>query len=115
MAATTDATSNQVTLNLSKTLQTIVMVTTLAVPEVGNWSTPTHAMAAAVPTCHQCRVFQRISTKANCHTGNVPAIAAETSVPTIVLNIHYYLNRVKAQIHCGAMSIFGSLSLHNRL
>ena len=49
------------------------------------------------------------------HTGNALAVAAETTRPTVVLNIHSNMQRVKAQIDCGAMSIFISPSLVRKL
>jgi len=60
---------------------------------------------AAMPTHRQRRGFQRKSTKAKRQTGNALAVAAETPKPTVVLNIHGNMQRVKAQIDCGAMSI----------
>jgi hypothetical protein len=70
---------------------------------------------AAAPTYHQRRGFQRKSTKAKWQTGNALAAAAETTKPTVVVNIHGNMQRVKAQIDCGAMSIFLSPSLLRKL
>jgi len=70
---------------------------------------------AAVPTSHQCRGFKRKFTKAKRQTGNALAVAAETTKPTFVVNIHGNMQRVKAQINCGAMSIILSPSLLRKL
>jgi len=43
--------------------------------------------------------------KAGMQTGNALAVAAETTKPTVVINVHGKTQRVKAQIDFGAMSI----------
>jgi hypothetical protein len=115
MAEIRNATSDHSPLNLRKTLLLNPIVPTISIPGTQNRSSPISPVEAAVPTYHQRRGFQRKSTKAERQTGNALAVAAETTKPTVVLNIHGKMQRGKAQIDCGAMSIFLSPSLLRKL
>jgi len=99
----------------AKTTKANGLIPTIPIPGIQNRSSPISPAEAAVPTSHQCRGFQRKSTKVERQTGNALAAAAETTKPTVVLNIHGNMQRVKAQIDCGAMSIFISPSLLRKL
>ena len=68
-----------------------------------------------MPTHHHHPGFERNSTKAEKQTGNALAVVVETTQPTVVLNIHSNMQRVKAEIDCGAMSIISSPSLLRKL
>jgi len=106
MAAIRNATSDHSSLNLRKALQPIPIIPTIPIPGIQNRTSPISPVEAAVPTHHQRRGFQRKSTKAERQTGNALAVAAETTKPTVVLNIHGNIQPVQAQTDCGAMSIF---------
>jgi len=58
---------------------------------------------------------QRKCTIADSETGNALAVAAETTQPLVVVYIQGNMQQVKAQINCGAMTIFISPSLLRKL
>ena len=70
--------------NLWETLPVIPIIPTIPVTQIR--ASPISPGEAAVPTYHQCRGFQRKSTKAERQTGNALAAAAVTTSPTFVAN-----------------------------
>ena len=106
MAAIRIATSDHSSLNLRTTLPAFLIIPTIPIPGIQNRSSPICPVEAAVPTHHQRRGFQRKSTKAERQTGNALTVAGEATTPTVVLNMHGNVQRVKAQIDCSALSIF---------
>jgi hypothetical protein len=121
MVAIRNATSDHSSPNLRKRfpaipiIPIILIIPTIPLPGIQHRSSPISPVEAAVPTYHQRRGFQRKSTKAERQTGNALAAAPETTTPTVVLNIHGNMQRVKVQIDCGAMSILILPSLLRKL
>jgi len=104
------------TRRIAKTTKAIGLIPTIPIPGIQIRSSPiAKPSGGSRANYKQRRGFQRKSTKAERQTGNALAVAAETTKPTVVLNIHGNMQRVKAQIDCGAMSIFLSPSLLRKL
>ena len=96
----------------AKTTKANGLIPTIPIPGIQNRSSPIAKPSGGSRANYKQRcVCQRKSTKAERQTGKALAAAAGTTKPTVVLNIHGNMQRVKAQIDCGAMSIFLSPSL----